>query len=122
MRKDVIRRHRIEYLRNEVQHNRLVWYEDLVEICNKWGIEPYEEVLSIIDYNTCDRCGIMDDSDNLIWTEYLEEGDACDEAFYRGMEHEGREYTSVCTSCYREVRKDIKGIKQGRIHGTRKQN
>lgn len=122
MQKERIRKNRIDYLRSEVQHNRLVWYEDLEEICNTFGIEPYDDVLSDIACNVCDRCGIIDDSENLIWTDCLEEGNDCDEAFYRGMQHEGREYTSVCTNCYREVRKDIKGIKQGRIHGTRRKN
>lgn len=74
-------------------------------------IDIYNEVLSPMDYNTCDRCGDLHDTNmGLNWYDYfLEQGNEYED-FLKGVEEEGEDITCVCDKCFNELVKKGEAI------------
>lgn len=95
----------IEELRTQAQHFRIS-KEELVKECEEHGIELYEDVLSPIGFNTCDRCGEYGDSElDLFWIDGFdfEEDNPKDKALLNGIAKEKQDYCEVCWECVRKL-------------------
>ena len=93
-----------EQLQDKVWKNYILNIRDLESECERLGLEPYEDVLSGMEYNSCDRCGDLWASDTLIWLDYIDdELSAKDECMLRGVEKSGEEYCCICDKCYRDL-------------------
>jgi len=60
-----------------------------------------EEITKLADYelNICDKCGDVDSTYDLIWTDYLEEEET------ETLKEEIFDYTAVCLECFNGFKK-----------------
>ena len=62
-----------EELRDKVSKNYITTYDELELACKEHGLEVYEDILSPMEWNSCDRCGKLGCSDgDFLWTEGFE--------------------------------------------------
>lgn len=97
----------IEFLQDQVQHNRIS-IEDFVQECEKYDLDGLDEVLLPIGYNICDRCGNYGDSElDLCWLDYLslDEKNKEDRAIMENISKEGIDYTAICWNCLEKLKK-----------------
>lgn len=96
---------RIEQLQNEVEKGRIRYLDELLRECEKYGLEPHEDILSPIEWNCCDRCGFLCPSDYLLWLDSLEwdESNPNDTMLQEGMILEKEDYCAICDSCVAEL-------------------
>ena len=97
----------IEYLQDQVEHNRITTKE-LGEECEKHKIELHEEVLAPIGYNTCDRCGGYGNSEqDFLWVEGFdwEDDNPKDQAVIKAIDQEGVDYCAICWGCVNKLAK-----------------
>lgn len=74
-------------------------------MCKKQGLDAFEDVLSGIGWNCCDRCHKLGDSElDFLWLDCCGEGE--DAALLRGLDGE---YCAVCWDCAEELK--MKGKK-----------
>lgn len=97
----------VEDLQGRVRKNHLATIKELSAECGD-AIEPYEDVLSPMGWNCCDKCGDMYPSEELIWTDYIEydESNPKDRALKRGLELEMPAedyYGALCDDCVKEI-------------------
>lgn len=103
------REEKIEQLQDWVSKNHITTLDDLkLEIsCAEYEGEPideYDDILSQMEWNSCDRCGNLDDNMNLYWLEYDED---LSENLLKNMAREGVEYCAVCEECKKELEKEL---------------
>lgn len=105
----------IDDLQNRIWKNRITYLEGLrnaIEASPYKDIEPYEEVLSPMGYNTCDRCGSIQASDfGLFWLDGFdwEDGNPTDQAILKALAEEKQDYCAICYDCLNELK--MKGRK-----------
>ena len=109
----------IEVLRDWVWKRDITKQEDLERVCKQYGLDWYDDVLAGMEWNCCDRCGNLGDSEiDFVWLDYLELGDDEDDprykALYNGLQKENECYCAVCDECINEL------IKIGGYNGTTK--
>lgn len=98
----------IEELKDRVGKGYYIKAGEAQDVCDKHGIELYEDVLSPMGWNSCDRCEILNDSEvGLYWLDYDDEPD---EDFLKGLEKEGEDYCALCYYCVQAIKE--KGGKQ----------
>lgn len=102
------REDKIEELQDAIQHNRIVNIDDLREACEKSGfdIDAYNDVLHPMEYNTCDRCGdIYDSETGFFWVDGFEwdEENPFDKAVLKAMAEEGIDYCAMCYDCLHKL-------------------
>ena len=93
---------------NLIGKNRLTTPEEVKEYVKKnWLLEiEISDVLENSEYNICDRCNRFCWTEDMCWTEYLEEGDPVSEEIWRGIKEESDGlYDGVCPECAMELRK-----------------
>lgn len=101
------RQEKIEQLQDWVCKNHIPDLDTLkLEIsCAEYeGDEPideYDDVLSPLEMNSCDRCNDIWESEQLYW-------DCCDwdynnKELMKGIKKEGKEYTALCSKCVKEL-------------------
>lgn len=103
----------IEDLQNRIWKQRIATLDDLkLEIsCAEYEgetIEEYEDVLFPMEWNTCDRCGRLEDSElGLFWLDGFdwEEDNPKDQAIIKALEQEGIDYCAICYECVNELAK-----------------
>lgn len=96
----------IEQLQDQVIHNRID-KEELYSECKKNGLDWYDDVLSPVGYNVCDRCGNYGDSEvDFFWVDGFEweENNPKDQAMLKKMAEEGIDYCAICWDCAKELR------------------
>ena len=94
----------IEYLQNQIQHNRISM-DELGKECKQHDIDLFDDVLFPIGYNLCDRCGKYGDSElGLLWVDGLGNEDD-DNTLLNGIAKEGVDYCALCWDCVKELRK-----------------
>lgn len=106
----------IEVLQDMVERNRISTLDDLegeISCADYEGepIEAYEDILSPIDYNTCDRCGnILDSEVGLFWLDGFdwEDDNPTDQAILKALNKEQADYCAICCDCLNELKE--KGI------------
>lgn len=110
----------IEDLQNRILKNRIATLDDLkLEIsCAEYdGNEPideYEDVLSPMEWNVCDKCDDLYPSEELCWLDCIdwEENNPDDQAILNGIAEEDTDYCAVCYSCLSKLKE--KGYKKGK--------
>lgn len=106
------REEKIEQLQSWVLHGHIINLDDLrLEIsCAEYAgddpIDPYEDVLSPINYNSCDRCGDLYLSEEMCWLDCIdwEDGNPTDQAILNGINKEKIDYCAVCYKCLNELK------------------
>lgn len=102
------RQEKIEQLQDWVSKNQIRTLDDLkyeISCAEYQGDEPIDEwddVLSPMEWNVCDRCGELWKSEELFWLEYAEDLDISDN-LRRGLEQEDGEYTTLCEDCVKKL-------------------
>lgn len=90
---------KIEQLRDEVASGYITNISELQGV-----EEPYENILSPLELNSCDRCGEIERTDDLLWTDYLdseEDRAVLDEA-------DRHDWTALCNKCYKQLKENNK--------------
>ena len=100
----------IEELQDKVRKNYITNIEEL----NKYEpeIDVFNEVLSPMGFNICERCGECGDSElDFLWVDYFpwDEDDKDDKSILKAIEIEGVDYCALCWDCVDELKK--KGAK-----------
>lgn len=95
-----------EELQSRVRKQRIVSLKELSDLC-EGRFDPYEDILEPIGYNTCERCGGIDDSTWLYWLDYREweEDNPKDQALLKGLAKEKADYCAICWECVKELTK-----------------
>ena len=88
-----------EDLQDKVQHNRIANIKDLERECAKYGLDPYDDILSEIEFNSCERCGDLYPSEQLIWLDYAEPS----ADLLKGVAKEKVDYCAICDDCAKQL-------------------
>lgn len=99
----------IEMLHDSIEHNKILTYEELKAECEPYRLDA-SEVLSDMGWNSCDRCGILADTElDLVWLEYWSGWEEEEQAVKAAMARENSEYTAICSKCFTTLK--AKGTK-----------
>lgn len=90
-----------EELQNRVLHNRITTLEELKKECEVNHLDWYEDVLSPLEMNSCDRCDELRESEQLYWE--LSDWDSDNRALMNGIKKEGKKYITLCDECVKEL-------------------
>ena len=106
----------IENLQDQVSKNNILTYDELDEECKRYGLEVYEDILSPMEWNSCDRCDDLWETDRLLWTEGFEwdEDDEVEMAIAQYIEDKweaGEYWSALCPKCMNEITNKMKGEK-----------
>lgn len=99
------RQEKIELLQDQVQHNR-IGKKEFYDKCKEWELDWYDDVLSPIGYNVCDRCEMYGDSElDLFWLDGFdwEEDNPKDQAILKALNEEKIDYCAICYDCLKEL-------------------
>lgn len=91
----------IDNLQDQVQHNILATEKELEKECKKHGLDMWEDILHPMEWNSCERCGSLWESDQLYW-QYCDWSEESEE-LQRGLKKDDGEYTTLCENCVREL-------------------
>jgi len=95
----------IEDLQNRIWKQRITTLDDLkLEISRA----EYEDVLFPMGWNTCDRCGGLEDSEvGLFWLDGFdwEDGNPTDQKILNALNKEHADYCTICYECLKELKK-----------------
>lgn len=86
-------------LQDQVSKNNIPTYDELKDECERYGLEVYEDILSPMEWNSCDRCGDLWESEQLFW-EYADWGEESEE-LRAGLN--GKYYPALCENCVSEL-------------------
>lgn len=111
-----LRRQYIDTIQEKVECGEITNITTLEEWCRDTNVDiaTYEEVLMQIDYNSCDRCGQLDYSPDLLWLDHLEldETNPKDKALLDGIQAEGIDYCAICDKCASELQEKGGGTQE----------
>lgn len=97
----------IEELQNKIYHNNITNIRELEDICKPLDIDPYEDVLFPMGYNSCDRCGSIQDSEvELIWLDCIDwdNDNPEDQVILANLGKAETDYCAVCDDCLKELK------------------
>lgn len=92
----------IEKIQGDVEHNRIATDKELKAECEKHGLDWFDDILSPLEWNCCDRCGTLYPSEALFW-ESADWGYE-NKALVRGIQAEKVEYMALCEECVKELK------------------
>lgn len=94
------RQEKIEELQDKVRKNYITNIEEL----NKYEpeIDVFNDVLSPMEWNVCNKCGDLYKSDELYWTDYLDP--EYDQDLIDAVEAYDQELCAICCECAKELR------------------
>lgn len=104
----------IEVLQDWVQKHTITKQEDLERVCKQYDLEWYDDVLSGMEWNCCDRCGQLGDSElDFVWLDYQDwhDNDPRDVAIQKAIAREHVDYCALCDDCVKELIKIGKEMK-----------
>ena len=103
---------KIQVLQDWVSKNHIINIKNLELACKDDGIDPYEDVLSPMNYNTCDKCGDLYPSEELCWLDCIdwEDDNPDDRATLRGINAEDPDYCALCWECLAKLKEKGKHI------------
>lgn len=101
-----------ETLRGEVSNGNIQTLKELEVECEKYGLDVFEDVLSPMEWNSCDRCGKLGCSDgDFLWVEGMDITEEEDEKLLRviGQEERGTNsyYSALCWECVAELKEKL---------------
>lgn len=102
-----------EDLQDKVSSNVIINLDDLKKECEKNGLDAFDDVLSPMEWNSCDRCGNLGCSDgDFLWVEGMDVDNEDDWALWTviGKEERGTKsyYSALCWDCVKKLKKKIK--------------
>lgn len=107
----------IEQLQDLVETNKITNIKDLqTQFVNEDGslepIEIYDEVLSPIEFNACDKCGALERTDHLCWVEQFpfEDDNKNDQAILKALREDKEDYSALCWECMNEFKNKGMGL------------
>lgn len=94
------RQEKIEELQDKINKNYITNIEEL----NKYEpeIDVFNDVLSPMEWNICDKCGALDRSEELYWVDYLDPD--YDQDLIDAVEAYDQELCAICYECAKELR------------------
>lgn len=100
---------KIDDLQDKVSKNYITNIEELKKY--EPEIDVFNDVLSNMEWNICDRCGDLHDSQDFCWVDGFpfEEDNEDDQAILRAIASEGIDYCAVCWKCIKELKNKGKG-------------
>lgn len=103
------REEHIEHLQNLVMLERIVSIDDLRYECKSSGydINEFDDILSPMGWNSCDRCGRLADSEwNMFWLDGFDwnDDDPAEVRMQKKLEEEGNDYVAICYNCVEELK------------------
>lgn len=108
------RQEKIEVLQDWVSKNSILTADTLKDACATeqiYGgedIDWFDDILSPMEWNCCDRCGALYPSEMLYWLDYCEPS----EELIAGAVNEQTDYCAICEECAKELYnkgKEMKG-------------
>ena len=98
----------VDELVDKIKHNRITNINELIDECERLkkqvGYDLVDEnLLSDMEWNYCDLCGALYPSDELCWTDYLEE--EYDHDLIEAINLRGTDITTICYECVKELKK-----------------
>ena len=102
------RQEKIEELIDKVSKQHITNIDDLLseigraEYDGDETIEPYADILSPMEWNSCDLCGALYPSDELCWTDYLDP--EYDQDLIDTIKGRGEDLCAVCYECVKELK------------------
>lgn len=104
------RQEKIGDLQDKVSKNYITNIEELKKY--EPEIDVFNDVLSNMEWNMCDRCGDLHDSQDFCWIDDFpfEEDNEDDQAILRALANEEFDYCAVCWKCINELKKKGKTI------------
>lgn len=105
------RQEAIEQLQDMVEKQHILTYKELIKATIEINyddienIEPFEDVLSPIEYTYCDRCGNLESSSEACWLDYMDWENENDLKVIKELENEehNHEPCVICDMCYHEL-------------------
>lgn len=96
---------KIEVLRDWVWKRNITKRDDLERVCKQYDLDWYDDILSGMEWNCCDRCGNLDDATyGFIWLDWYEWTESKeDKALQKGLEKEKYNYCALCDECIEEL-------------------
>lgn len=117
----MMREDKIAVLQDWVSKNYLTTDKALQDACKHEketsgvSIDWFEDVLSPMEWNCCDRCGALGDSETgFFWIDGVEDWDdedPNDRAILKALADEGKDYCAICFECLNELKEKGKGEK-----------
>lgn len=98
------RQEQIEELQDKVSKNYIKNIKELEQY--EPEIDIFNEVLSPMEWNICDKCGELYKSDELCWVDYLDP--EYDQDLIDAIEAEKEELVAICYECVKQLRKEKK--------------
>ncbi|MCM1323215.1 MAG: hypothetical protein NC218_03430 [Acetobacter sp.] len=94
-----------DQLAEDVSNGKIVKVDELTQLCQKHNIDAYEDVLGPMGYNSCDRCGLLMDSEQFFWLDGFEwdEENEGDRWLQAGLQKEDEDYCALCDNCLKEL-------------------
>lgn len=109
----------IDDLQNRIWKGRIQTLDELTEVCEEQNLEPYDDILSPMEWNTCDLCGALSPSDEMCWTDCLDPDEDKDLIEYINSREE--ELCALCWECVKKLKKKAQEInKKGENYGTKR--
>lgn len=106
------RQDKIDVLQDWVSKNYITTADSLKEACKHEkatsgeDIDWYEDILSPMEWNCCDRCGDLWESDRLYWEDFdTPDEDVPDSIpISKAVELEGGDYCALCSDCVKALK------------------
>ena len=98
----------IDEIRTKCYKQYITTFGELCNVCDLEGVEPFDDVLSPIEWDCCDRCGDLHDSDNFMWVQGFpfEDDNEGDQKLLKALDKVNNEYDTLCWKCVRELKGD----------------
>lgn len=94
---------KIDDLQDKVSKNYILYYAELCKECDKIGnVDVFNDILSPMEWNCCDKCGALYHIAELCWVDYLDpdfDGELIDI-----LEQEDEEYGALCYECVKKFK------------------
>lgn len=104
----------IAEIKDKVSKNNIQTLKDLERECERYDLEVYEDILSPMEWNSCDKCGALGCSDgDFLWVEGFEwdEHDEVEVLVARTIESAwdlGEYWSALCWDCVAEIKQKAK--------------
>lgn len=95
------RQEKIEELQDKVSKNYITNIDELMKY--EPEIDVINEVLSPMEWNICDKCGLLEPSEELCWVDYLDP--EYDQDLIDNIMAEDEDYCAICYGCVEKLKK-----------------
>lgn len=94
---------KIDSIQSWVLHGQIETKQELEKQCELAEVDWYDDILCPMSWNCCDRCGILDNSEELHWVDYDTVSREDEKKLLKGIELEKGVYASLCLDCIKAL-------------------